>query len=82
LFHENRRSLLSVLERRLQGITGTVRDMSGDRLSFVTISIWPIDGKNLQGKLANTTRNGHFHVALEAGMEMEIWKLIAHPSSD
>jgi hypothetical protein len=65
LFDENRRPLLALLERRLQGISGTVRDMSGDRLAGATISVWPIDGRKDGSRLAKTTKNGQFHLALE-----------------
>ena len=42
--------------------------MSGDRLEGASITIWPIDGANDGGgRQTRTTRNGHFHLALEPG---------------
>lgn len=68
LFHENRRPLLSILERRLQGLSGTVSEMSGERLADASISVWQIDGSRSDDvKIAKTTRNGNYHMALEPG---------------
>lgn len=71
LFEENRHSLFSILERRLQGISGIIREMSGDRLSGVNISVWPIqkDDKTIfeTTRTTKTTKNGHYNLALEPG---------------
>uniref|UniRef100_A0A914L0K0 Peptidase M14 carboxypeptidase A domain-containing protein n=1 Tax=Meloidogyne incognita TaxID=6306 RepID=A0A914L0K0_MELIC len=71
LFEENRRSLFSILERRLQGVSGVIREMSGDRLSGVNVSVWPIQkDHNIileTTKTTKTTKNGHYNLALEPG---------------
>uniref|UniRef100_A0A914I059 Peptidase M14 carboxypeptidase A domain-containing protein n=1 Tax=Globodera rostochiensis TaxID=31243 RepID=A0A914I059_GLORO len=70
LFGENRRSLLAVLERRLQGFTGMVTDVEGDPLAGAIVSVWPI-GQNGQDSGAKkkkiTTKLGHFFFPLEPG---------------
>uniref|UniRef100_A0A183CH82 Peptidase_M14 domain-containing protein n=1 Tax=Globodera pallida TaxID=36090 RepID=A0A183CH82_GLOPA len=70
LFGENRRSLLAVLERRLQGFTGIVTDVEGDPLAGAIVSVWPI-GQNGQDsgakKKKTTTKLGFFFFPLEPG---------------
>ncbi|KAL3082721.1 hypothetical protein niasHS_010523 [Heterodera schachtii] len=71
-FGENRRPLLSVLERRLQGFTGKVTNVEGDPLAAATVSVWPIVGDNEMEKKAEkrskkTTPSGFFFFQLEPG---------------
>jgi hypothetical protein len=68
LFDENRRALLDILEKRLQGLTGTVNDMAGDSISGANISVWAIGGSGTnEPRTTKTTGNGNYHLALEPG---------------
>ncbi|KAI1726287.1 zinc carboxypeptidase domain-containing protein [Ditylenchus destructor] len=57
IFEENRRSIFAVLEKRLQGITGTVADMEGRAAS---------KHKN-DAIRVYTTSTGFYHAALDPG---------------
>lgn len=68
LFDENRRALFDILEKRLQGLTGTVNDMAGDSISGANISVWAIGGSGTnEPRTTKTTGNGNYHLALEPG---------------
>ncbi|KAI6220319.1 Carboxypeptidase D [Aphelenchoides besseyi] len=66
LYKENRRSLLDLLDKRLQGVSGRVYDGNGKPLANATLTI------NLAGSEKNVMRvtalfNGFFHVPLLPG---------------
>jgi len=78
LFEENKKSLLTILETRLQGISGYIVNVQGDRLGNVSVTVSPLDKRlrmdrpksNATSGSRRTMRTGEtgfYHFALEAG---------------
>uniref|UniRef100_A0A914C0G5 Peptidase M14 carboxypeptidase A domain-containing protein n=1 Tax=Acrobeloides nanus TaxID=290746 RepID=A0A914C0G5_9BILA len=71
LFEENKKSILAVLEKRLQGVSGIVMDVNGNKMPNINITIYPDgDPKNPENSknFTQTTRNsGFFHFCLKPG---------------